>query len=83
MDDDESYELKALRDTHNELQKILDDLHKYQEELIAESKERTRRWDMTNLSLLLQRLKPGYGNRPIDEIVVSFVFGEKKLIPTG
>ena len=71
--------MEALRSIHDELQKIQDDLHQY----IEESKERTRRWDMKNLSLLLQRLKPGYGNSPIDEIIVSFVFGMKKLIPTG
>ena len=71
--DDDNYELKALSDTHNELQKIQDELHKYLEEL----KEDERIWDINNLKLLLQRLKPHYGNGNIDDIVISFVYETK------
>ena len=71
--DDDNYELKALSDTHNELQKIQDELHKYLEEL----EESERRWNITNLKLILQKLKPQYGNGNIDDIVISFVFGRR------
>ena len=76
-DDDDNYELKALRDTHNDLQKIQDELHKYLEELVKEHEESERRWNITNLKLILQKLKPQYGNGNIDDIVISFVYETK------